>query len=597
MSDSWRPQHIGGHGLISDGETAALIYRDATIDWLCMPRFDSHACLASLLGTGENGGWWLHPVDEVTRSARRYIENTMILETVMETEGGEIAIIDFMPVRRGQAPDIVRIVEGRRGAVEMQTRLALRFDDGRTHPLMRESRDGEMLAIAGPNGVALRFDCCIEQDDRAFSGRFTVREGERKPLCMTWFPSEGEVPDPVDPDKAFDEAKKFWTDWSKRSDYDGVAQKAVKRSLLTLKALVHDRTGGMVAAATTSLPERPGGKRNWDYRFCWLRDATFTLLGFLHTGHKEEASAWIDWLRRAVAGEPIEVQPFYGIDGNRHSLEWEADWLQGFGDARPVRFGNGAVGQLQLDIYGEVIDALCVARQNGLAEDTDDLVALLAERLEQIWREPDAGIWESRGDPAHYVYSKVMCWVAFDRAARMLDESRPECAQRWRDLAEEIRNEVLDRGFNEKRGAFTQAYESDALDGAVLRLPIVGFIDANDDRMRQTVDAIERELVIDNLVYRYSSDETEDGVGGAEGTFIAVGLWLADVYAMQGRKDDARRMFDAALDTANDLGLLSEECWPEDGRQLGNIPQALSHVAVVNTALSLSADGHPPRLA
>ncbi|MBW4332010.1 glycoside hydrolase family 15 protein [Stakelama sp. CBK3Z-3] len=597
MSEDWRPHAISGHGMISDGQTAALVYEDATIDWLCMPRFDSQACLAALLGTGENGGWWLHPVDEVINTSRRYLDGTMILETVMETEGGEVAILDFMPIQRGEAPDVVRIVEGRRGAVEMQTRLALRFDDGRTHPMVLQHSDGEMLAIAGPNAVALRFGCGIDHDGRAFSGSFTVAEGERRPLCMTWFRSEGDVPDPVDPEKALKQASKVWHDWSAKTEYDGVAEKAVKRSLLTLKALVHEHTGGMVAAATASLPERPGGQRNWDYRYCWLRDATFTLLGFLHTGHKKEAKQWIDWLRRAVAGEPIDVQPFYAIDGNRHSLEWEADWLQGFGDARPVRFGNGAVDQIQLDIYGEVIDAICVARRHGLAQDTDELVARMAEKLETLWREPDAGIWESRGEPKQHVYSKVMCWVAFDRAAKMLADAMPDAARRWRDLAQEVREEVLTRGFDEKRGAFTQAFGDDALDGAVLRLPIVGFIDANDERMRKTVNAIERELMVGDFVYRYSDDSTDDGVGGAEGVFLAVGLWLADVYALQGRKDEARRLFDSVLGTANDLGLLSEECWPEDGRQLGNIPQALSHVSLVNTALSLSSDGKPPRLA
>ncbi|GGO95123.1 glycoside hydrolase family 15 protein [Stakelama pacifica] len=597
MTPDWRPHDIGGHAMISDGQTAALIYEDATIDWLCMPRFDSQACLASLLGTAENGGWWIGATDAPLRTSRSYRDDTMILETVIETEGGEVAIIDFMPVQRGEAPDIVRIIEGRRGAVELETRLALRFDHGRTHPMVRQHDDGEMLAIAGPNAVILRFCCCIGHQDRAFTGKFTVREGERKALCLTWFESESEVPRAIDPEKALEEAERFWRDWADKTEYEGIADKAVRRSLLTLKALVHEHTGGMVAAATASLPERPGGQRNWDYRFCWLRDATFTLLGFLHTGHKDEAREWIEWLRRAVAGEPIDVQPFYAIDGNRHSLEWEADWLQGFGDSRPVRFGNGAVGQVQLDIYGEVIDAICVARCHGLAEDSDDLIAALAEKLETLWREPDAGIWESRGDPKHHVYSKVMCWVAFDRAAKMLGDAMPERARRWRDLAEEVREQVLTHGFNENRGAFTRAFDDDALDGAVLRLPIVGFIDATDERMRKTVDAIERELMSGDMVYRYSNDTTDDGVGGAEGAFVAVGLWLADVYAQQGRSEDARRLFDAALNSANDLGLLSEECWMEDGRQIGNIPQALSHVALVNTALSISADGRPPRLA
>ncbi|MGN6373932.1 MAG: glycoside hydrolase family 15 protein [Sphingomonas sp.] len=596
MTSAWRPDHIGGHGFISDGKTAALVYEDATIDWLCMPRFDSQACLAALVGTGENGGWWLQPTGTVRKRSRRYVDDTLVLETVFCTDDGEVAILDFMPVERGQAPDIVRVIEGRSGTVELASRLALRFDDGRTHPLVQSHSDAEMVAIAGPNAVVLRFDAPIEHGDRAFHSRFTVSAGERKALTMTWFASYDEVPVAVDTAVALQRAKDFWGEWAGRSDYDGEAEGAVKRSLLTLKALIHSATGGMVAAATSSLPERPGGTRNWDYRYCWLRDATFTLLGFIHTGHKEEARQWIRWLRRAIAGEPIDVQPFYCVDGNRQSLEWTADWLRGFGDAQPVRFGNGAVGQCQLDVYGEVVDAICVAGRHGLTEEADELVTLLVQKLETIWRQRDAGIWESRGDPKHHVYSKAMCWVAFDRAAEMMKDSAPEDARRWRDLAQEVRAEVLDKGFDRDRQAFTRAYDDKALDGAVLRLPIVGFIDADDHRMVSTVEAIERELGRDDLVYRYSVDHTDDGVGGAEGTFLAVSCWLADVYALQGRMDDARRVFRAVLASANDLGLLSEEHWPEDGRQMGNFPQALSHVALVNTALSLARGGRPPRL-
>ena len=596
MSRAWRPDRIEGHGFIADGQTAALVYEDATIDWLCIPRFDSQACFASLLGAGDNGGWWLRPAGEITRRSRRYIDETLVLESLVETEEGEVAILDFMPVKRRQAPDIVRIVEGRRGKVEMISELALRFDNGRTHPMVQSQSDNEMVAIAGPNAVVLRFDAPIVHESRAFKSRFTVAKGERRTLTMTWFASHGDLPDPVDPGKALDEAKAFWTGWSAKSTYDGAAAGAVKRSLLTLKALIHEHTGGMLAAATASLPERPGGTRNWDYRYCWLRDATFVLLGFIHTGHTDEARAWIEWLRRAIAGEPLDIQPFYGIDGNRHSLEWTADWLQGFGDAQPVRLGNAAVVQCQLDVYGELIDALYVARRHGLGEDGGAVVALLAERLETIWREPDAGIWESRGEAHHHVYSKAMCWVAFDRAARMLGDARPDDARRWRDLAAEVRLEVLDRGFDTECGAFVSAYDDRLLDAAVLRLPIVGFIAADDERMVRTVAAIERGLCRDGLVYRYPSNLTDDGIEGGEGMFLAAGCWLADVYVLQGRHDDARRMFDRVLAAANDLGLLSEESWP-DGRATGNFPQALSHVALINTALSLAAGGRPPRLA
>jgi GH15 family glucan-1,4-alpha-glucosidase len=597
-NEAWRPALIEGHGLISDGQTAALVYEDATIDWLCMPRFDSEACFAALLGTADNGGWWLSPVAEVTGRSRRYVGETLVLETVFETAKGEVAILDFMPTERQQAPDIVRIVEGRRGSVEMASRLALRFDHGRTHPMVQSHEDGEMVAIAGPNAVVLRFDAPIDHSARAFTSRFTVRKGERRALTMTWFASHEPLPDPVDPAKALEQARKYWTDWANQTDYDGIAAPIVRRSLLTLKALVHARTGGMLAAATSSLPERPGGTRNWDYRFCWLRDAAFTLVGFLNTGHVEEARAWIAWLRRALAGEPIDVQPFYGIDGTRHSLEWQAEWLQGFGDAQPVRFGNGAIDQLQLDIYGEVIDTLCIARTHGLSdhtEDADALIALLVEKLETIWRQPDAGIWEERGPLRHHVYSKAMCWVAFHRAATTLFDSRPDAARRWGDLADEVRAEVLSQGYDADRGAFTGSYGEAWLDAAVLRLPIVGFIEADDPRMIATVAAIERELMRDGLVYRYSAETVDDGVGGGEGMFIAVACWLADVYAMQGRQDDARALFDRVTAAANDLGLLSEEWWAADGRAMGNFPQALSHVALVNTALALDAGGRPPR--
>lgn len=596
MNERWRPSLIEGHGFISDGQTAALVYEDATIDWLCMPRFDSQACLAAVLGTGENGGWWLRPNEEITKCSRRYVDGTLILETLFETEQGEVAITDFMPVQRKQAPDIVRIVECRRGKVEMVSNLALRFDYGRTHPMVQSHDDGEMVAIAGPNAVVLRFDAPIDHDARAFSSRFTIKKGERRALAMTWFASHDELPDPVDVDKAYKQAHDYWTKWSKQSNYEGPAADMVRRSLLTLKGLIHVKTGGMLAAATSSLPERPGGTRNWDYRFCWLRDAAFTLTGFLHTGHVEEAKAWIAWLRRALAGEPIDVQPFYGIDGTRHSLEWEADWLFGFGGAEPVRFGNAAINQLQLDIYGEVIDTLCIARSHGLTGDADELVSLLVEKLETIWRLPDAGIWEERGPPRHHVYSKAMCWVAFSRAATMLKDSRPDAARRWHDLAEEVRQEVLQKGFDADLGAFTAAYGTKALDASVLRLPIVGFIPADDERMVSTVAAIEQDLTVDGLVLRYANDAVDDGVGGSEGMFLAVACWLADVYAMQGRTDDACKLFERVLGTANDLGLLSEECWIEDGRAVGNFPQALSHVAVVNTALAISSGGRPPRL-
>lgn len=586
----WRADAIADHALIGDGETAALVHRDGTIDWLPMPRFDSEVCFAALLGTEENGGWWLHPHAPVIGTSRRYLPDTLILETIVETATGAVAIIDFMPINRGEAPDIVRLVEGRRGTVRMASWLALRFDHGRTHPVFNALSDREAIAIAGPNAVALRFDCGILQQGRCFASDFTVKEGERVALTMTWFPSHADVPDRVDPDAALRQSCDFWRKWAGRIDYDGAERARIVQALIPLKALIHRPTGGMIAAATASLPERRGGDRNWDYRFCWLRDTTFTLHAFLRVGLRDEAAAWIAWVRRAIAGDPIDVQPAYTVDGGRLALEWEAGWLAGFGGARPVRFGNGAFDQRQLDVYGEVMDALALADAAGLSPPQGRPVArLLAGKLEHIWREPDAGIWESRGPPRHHVYSKAMCWVAFDRAAALLSAESPEDAAHYRGLAETVRGEVLRDGFDPDRGAFTRAYDDKALDVAVLRLALVGFIDARDPRMVGTVAALERELMSGGLLRRYATEATDDGVGGGEGAFLAASCWLADVYLLQGRAADARRLIGRVAATANDLGLLSEEVSLANGEMLGNIPQALSHVAYVNSLMRLAA--------
>ncbi len=591
----WKPETLEGHAMLSDAKSAALVYEDGTIDWLCLPRFDSAPCLAALLGDDENGGWWLRPSDEILSRTRAYLGESMILETVYRTRKGEVAVIDFMPLKREQAPDIVRIVEGRRGRVELISRLAPRFDGGRTHPLTVSASDGEIVAIAGPNGLALRFDTPIETGPRAYESRFCVEAGERKALTMTWFNSVDPVPDRLDIDKAFSETMRYWREWSRISDYNGKGAPYVKRSLLILKGLFDETSGGMVAASTTSLPERWAGDCNWDYRYCWLRDATFTLLAFMKTGHIKEAQRWIGWLRRALAGDPVHVQPFYTVDGNRQVIEWEAGWLAGFRGSQPVRFGNRAVDQLQLDIYGEVIDTLFVARNEGLIEDASELTCRLVEDLEHLWEKPDAGIWESRHSPKHHVYSKAMCWVAFDRAARMTegDPAQTTVSRRWRALADRIRTEVFEKGYNHSIGAFTQHYGGTGLDSAVLRLPLVGFIDASDDKMVTTVAAIEKTLLRENYVYRLC-DGVKDGLK-TEGAFLAIGCWLADVYVLQGRTGDARRLFDATIATANDLGLLSEEYDVENRRAMGNFPQALSHIALVNTALTLDS-GKPPRL-
>ncbi|WP_431469837.1 glycoside hydrolase family 15 protein [Sphingosinithalassobacter sp. LHW66-3] len=591
MSEPSR-KRIEEYALIGDGETAALVRRDGSIEWLCMPRFDSEACFAAILGDAENGCWRMRPAGEVTRSSRRYLDETLILETEFETRDGCIAVIDFMPIR-GEAPDIVRIVEGRRGSVEVCSELAARFDYGQLHPLVRTCSEAQVLAIAGPDAIVLDFDEPITFEDRWFTSRFTVNEGDRRCFVMTWFPAHEAVPESVHPEKAFEDTRGFWEDWVARCKYDGPYRGEVIRSLVTLKALIHRPTGGIVAAPTSSLPECPGGSRNWDYRFCWLRDSTFLLLSFLQSGMSAEAHAWVGWLRRAVAGEPIDVQPFYTVGGDRRMLEWQAPWLAGFNGATPVRFGNAAADQCQLDIYGEVIDTLHSAVRHGMerTEDSDALVRLLAADLESEWQKPDAGIWESRGEPRHFVYSKVMCWTAFDRAACWFEESDPELCSHYRELAERVKAQVLERGFDSERNSFVAAYGETALDAATLRIPLVGFLPAEDPRVRGTVAAIESALDRDGFVRRYAPDRIEDGVGGGEGAFLAASFWLVDAYVLQNRLEDARRLFERLCATANDVGLLAEEVGEEG--LLGNFPQALSHLSLVAAALSLDRAGGP----
>ncbi|TPG18531.1 glycoside hydrolase family 15 protein [Sphingomonas koreensis] len=587
-------RRIEDYALIGDGQTAALVGRDGSIDWLCLPRFDSEACFAALLGNEDNGCWRIAPVGAVTATRRRYQGETLVLETEFTTADGIVAVIDFMPMR-GEAPDIVRIVEGRRGCVEMVSELAIRFDYGQIHPLIRQEGAGPIMAIAGPNAIRLDFDVAVTFDGRWGSSRFTVGEGERVAFVMTWFESYKPTPDPVVAADALADTGDYWRDWVGGINHDGAYRDQVVRSLITLKALIHQPTGGIVAAPTASLPERIGGTRNWDYRFCWLRDATFTLLAMVKAELFDEAAAWVGWLRRAIAGEPIDLRPFYSVGGDRRLIEWEADWLTGFEGSRPVRFGNGAVGQLQLDVYGEVLDTLFLAARHALERDadTDALFRLMAGQLEGLWRQPDAGIWESRGPLRHHVYSKAMCWTAFDRAARWFDGHDPDCASRYRKLADEVRAQVLTEGFDAARQCFVGAYDDPALDAAVLRLPLVGFIDANDPRMIGTVAAIEAELLHDGFVARYQTGDTDDGVGGGEGAFLAASFWLVDVYTLQGRAEDARALFDRLCGLANDVGLLAEEYG--DGRLLGNFPQALSHLSLVNSALNLTMQHGPAR--
>jgi len=588
-----RDKRIEDYALIGDGQTAALVGRDGSIDWLCLPRFDSEACFAALLGEDNNGRWKIAPASAVTSKRRRYQGDTLVLETEFTTADGVVAVIDFMPMR-GQAPDIVRIVEGRGGSVEMTSDFAIRFDHGQIHPLLREDH-ACTIAIAGPNAVRLDSGAPIETGDRRITSRFTITEGQRLPFIMTWYQSHLDTPKPVDAETALAETCAYWNEWVDRACYEGRYRNRAIRSLITLKALIHQPTGGIVAAPTTSLPERPGGDRNWDYRFCWLRDATFTLLALIKAQLFDEADQWVHWLRRAVAGEPIDLRPFYSVDGERRSIEWEADWLAGFNGAQPVRIGNGAAGQLQLDIYGEVLDTLFLAAKHNVApsQEADALFRLLVASLEENWRKPDAGIWESRGDPQCHVYSKAMCWVAFDRAAQWFEESDAALAERYRNLAEEVRSEVLEKGFDAARNTFTGTYGAPPLDAAVLRLPLTGFIAADDPRMIGTVAAIERELIEDGFVKRYQTDETDDGVGGEEGAFLAASFWLVDVLALQGRTEDAEVLFERLYGIANDVGLLAEEYG--FGRQLGNFPQALSHLSLVVSALNLTMQHGPAR--
>ncbi|WP_126173678.1 glycoside hydrolase family 15 protein [Altericroceibacterium xinjiangense] len=582
---------IADYALIGDCETAALINRQGTLEWLCFPRFDSEACCTALLGDEENGCWKIDVAGATGETSRRYRGDTLILETEIACETGRVRLIDFMPIR-GEAPDVVRIVECLEGEAEVTSQLLLRFDYGRINPLVYEKGEKRAVAISGPDGVSLNFDVGIEFADRRFTSQFTITEGERRSLVLTWFPSHEKVPDRVDPIRALRDTEDFWADWLEEVEYHGEYRDTVVRSLITLKALIHRPTGGIIAAPTSSLPENPGGVRNWDYRYCWLRDATFTLLALTSMGMKQEAKAWIDWLRRATGGDPIHLQPFYTVTGDHRALEWTADWLSGFNGAQPVRFGNGAEIQLQLDVYGEVVDALYQAIEQGISDspETLALIGMLADCLEKEWQKPDAGIWEIRSNPLHHTYSKVMCWAAFDRAAAAFRDHDEERCRRYRDLAREVAEEVLEKGFDKELNAFVYAFGSKKMDAAALRIPLVGFLPPDDPRVVGTVEAIERELKHGPLVRRYAGD-IEDGLEGDEGAFVAASFWLADVYCMQGRKDDARAIFEGLLDRANDLGLLSEELALDSTRQLGNFPQGLSHLSLVGTAYRLM-NGH-----
>lgn len=589
---------IENYALIGDLHTAALAGRDGSIDWLCWPRFDSPACFAALLGTTENGRWLLAPADTVTGTERRYIDQTLLLETRFETATGVVSVVDFMSPRNGHS-NIVRLVMGRRGRVRMHMDLVLRFDYGITVPWVEQLADGSGIsAIAGPHRVVLRSPVATKGANFHTVADFEIAADETVPFVMTYTASHVPMPAVVDVQQAYARAKSYWEKWTEHSTYDGPYEPAVTRSLITLKALTYQPTGGIVAAPTTSLPEKVGGLRNWDYRYCWIRDATLTLLALMHTGYYDEAEAWRGWLLRAVAGDPAQIQTLYGIAGERWLPEQTIAWLPGYEGSSPVRFGNGAVTQLQLDIFGEMMDALYQGRQGRLpANDSAwSLQRAIIGYLEQIWQQPDDGIWESRGEKQHYTFSKMMTWVALDRAIRTAEEADTPCPMpRWIALRAQIHAEICQRGFNARLNSFVRAYDSDHLDAALLLMPLVGFLPADDPRVIATVDAIQKHLTWNGFVLRYDTKDGKDGLPPGEGVFLACSFWLADNLILQGRLDEARSLFERLLSLCNDVGLLAEEYEPVHGRLLGNFPQAFSHIALINTALNLTRASGPAK--
>jgi GH15 family glucan-1,4-alpha-glucosidase len=583
------PSRIEDYGLIGDCQTAALVGRDGSMDWLCVPRFDSGACFAALLGTTDHGRWLIAPVGPVRSTRRRYRGDTLVLDTEFTTDDGVVTLVDCMPPR-SEAPDVVRLVIGTRGRVAMRMQLVVRFDYGVIVPWVRRTTDG-IRAVAGPDALHLRTDVALRGENLTTVADFTVTEGQRVPFTLTWCPSGAPPPTARDPEAAIRETVEFWEEWAARCRYQGEWRDAVVRSLITLKALIYSPTGGIVAAATTSLPEQPGGVRNWDYRFCWLRDATFTLYALMMGGYIEEARAWREWLLRAVAGNPAQIQIMYGLGGERRLTELELDWLPGYEGAAPVRIGNAAYRQRQLDIFGEVLDTFHVARRDGLPPDEDAwrVEQKLLEFLETVWPEPDEGIWEVRGPRRHFTHSKVMAWVAFDRAIKGVERfGLAGPVERWRATRAAIHDEVCRRGFDPARNTFVQYYGAEALDASLLMLPLVGFLSREDPRVRSTVEAIERELMYQGFVFRYPTHPHVDGLPPGEGVFLACTLWLADNLILLGRRDDARRVFERVLALRNDLGLLSEQYDPDTRRLLGNFPQAFSHVSLINTACNLA---------
>ena len=584
---------IEDYALIGDTQTAALVGRDGSIDWLCIPRFDSPACFAALLGDESHGRWLLAPAGEVTRTERRYRDGTLVLETDFHTAEGVLQVVDSMPIR-DEAPDVVRVARCLKGRVAVRMELILRFDFGKVVPWVRRSDDGGLTGTAGPDAIHLIPGRPTMGRDLTTVAEFELDEGDEVPFVLTWYPSHEPVPDPVDGIAATEDTTRWWQEWSDRSTVEGEHAALVRRSLITLKALTYAPTGGIVAAPTTSLPEAIGGVRNWDYRFCWVRDATLTLQALMHAGYMDEARAWRDWLLRAIAGSPSEMQIMYGPAGERRLTELELPWLPGYEGSAPVRIGNAASDQFQLDVYGELMDALLQGREGGIEADEAAwrLQLALMNFLEGAWDEPDEGIWEVRGKRRHFVHSKVMAWVAFDRAVCGVERfGHDGPVDRWRAMREQVHREVCELGFDAERRTFTQSYGSRGLDAATLMIPVVGFLPPDDERVIGTVEAIQREIMVDGFVLRYDTREADDGLPPGEGAFLPCSFWLADCLALIGRRDEARALFSRLAGLANDVGLLAEEYDPRLGRQVGNFPQAFTHVGLVNTAMNLDR-GH-----
>jgi GH15 family glucan-1,4-alpha-glucosidase len=580
---------IEDYALIGDCRSAALVSRDGSIDWLCWPRFDSEACFAALLGSRDHGRWLVAPRDKA-RITRQYRPNTLILETYFETADGAAVLVDFMPFQ-GDRSEIVRLVHGTRGRVRMHTELILRFGYGAVVPWVTRLESGVLRAIAGPDMVLLRTPVHLQGKNMTTVGEFTVLRGETIPLVLSYARSHRPIPPARDPTASLEATEKFWKDWTSKCRAAGEWTDAVRRSMITLKALTYAPTGGIVAAPTTSLPEKIGGERNWDYRFCWLRDATLTLLGAMHAGYYEEAEAWREWLLRAVAGSPDQLQIMYGIGGERRLSEWVVDWLPGYEKSSPVRVGNAAHTQLQLDMFGEIMDVHHQARRGGLTTNESgwDAQIKFLEYLARIWREPDQGIWEMRGPAQHFTYSKVMAWVAFDRTIKSAENFGLEGPlEEWRRLRDEICDDVCTHAYNKKLGTFVQAYGSDQLDASLLMVPCVGFLPVSDPRIAATIAAIERRLLRDGLVIRYCTEDVTDALPPGEGAFLACSFWLVDVYILQERFEEAENLFRRLVGLCNEVGLLSEEYDPSSRRLIGNFPQAFSHMALVNSAYNLT---------